>query len=49
MGTLTNAAIENGVSAGILGATIQGRALYEALGWKVLSPLTGFVYKPVTS
>lgn len=49
MGTLTNAAIETGVSAGILAATIQGRALYEALGWKVLSPLSGFVYKPVAS
>lgn len=46
MGTLTNAAIDHGVSAGILGATVQGRALYEALGWKVLSPVTGFVYKP---
>ncbi|MEV6951077.1 GNAT family N-acetyltransferase [Streptomyces sp. NPDC051183] len=46
MGTLTNAAIEGGVSTGILGATIEGRALYEALDWKVLAPLTGFVYKP---
>ncbi|MFF9911957.1 GNAT family N-acetyltransferase [Streptomyces sp. NPDC013457] len=47
MDTLTNAAVENGVSTGILGATVQGRALYEALGWKVLSPLSGFVYRPV--
>ncbi|MFD0146084.1 MULTISPECIES: GNAT family N-acetyltransferase [unclassified Streptomyces] len=47
MGTLANAAIENGVSTGILGATVQGKALYEALGWKVLSPLNGFVYQPV--
>ncbi|MFE5966341.1 GNAT family N-acetyltransferase [Streptomyces sp. NPDC056463] len=47
MDTLADAAIEHGVSTGILGATVQGRALYEALGWKVLSPLNGFVYRPV--
>ncbi|MFE4823821.1 GNAT family N-acetyltransferase [Streptomyces sp. NPDC056704] len=47
MGTLTNAAIENGAATGILGATVQGRALYETLDWKVLAPLTGFIYKPV--
>ncbi|OIK27105.1 GNAT family N-acetyltransferase [Streptomyces malaysiense] len=47
MGALADAAVESGVSAGVLGATVQGRALYEALGWKVLSPLSGFVYKPV--
>ncbi|WP_327089562.1 GNAT family N-acetyltransferase [Nonomuraea sp. NBC_01738] len=46
MGTLTGTALETGVSTGILGATVQGRALYEALGWKVLSPLTGFTYQP---
>ncbi|MEV6965155.1 GNAT family N-acetyltransferase [Hamadaea sp. NPDC051192] len=49
MGTLTSAAVENGAATGILGATVQGRALYAALGWKVLAPLTGFVYKPVAS
>ncbi|MFC8451591.1 GNAT family N-acetyltransferase [Kitasatospora sp. NPDC057223] len=49
MGALTDAAVESGVSAGILGATVQGRALYEALGWKVLSPLSGYVYQPVAS
>ncbi|MBT2404455.1 MULTISPECIES: GNAT family N-acetyltransferase [unclassified Streptomyces] len=47
MGALTNAAIENGAATGILGATVQGRALYETLDWKVLAPLTGFIYKPV--
>ncbi|WP_328761264.1 MULTISPECIES: GNAT family N-acetyltransferase [unclassified Streptomyces] len=47
MGALTNAAIENGAATGILGATIQGRALYETLDWKVLAPLTGFIYEPV--
>ncbi|MFF2773979.1 GNAT family N-acetyltransferase [Streptomyces sp. NPDC058052] len=46
MGTLTEAAVERGAATGVLGATVQGRALYEALGWKVLSPLNGFVRKP---
>ncbi|MFD9482233.1 MULTISPECIES: GNAT family N-acetyltransferase [Streptomyces] len=48
MGALTGAAAENGAATGILGATVQGRALYETLDWKVLAPLTGFVHKPVT-
>ncbi|WP_405833620.1 GNAT family N-acetyltransferase [Streptomyces sp. NBC_00105] len=48
MGALTNAAVENGAATGILGATVPGRALYETLDWKVLAPLTGFIYKPVT-
>ncbi|WP_405486213.1 GNAT family N-acetyltransferase [Streptomyces sp. NBC_00096] len=47
MGTLTNAAIGSGAATGILGATVQGRALYEALDWKVLAPLTGFIHQPV--
>ncbi|MFC9819399.1 GNAT family N-acetyltransferase [Streptomyces erythrochromogenes] len=47
MGALTNAAVESGAAAGTLGATVQGRALYETLGWKVLAPLTGFTRKPV--
>ena len=49
MGTLTDAAVENGVTTGILGASTQGRALYETLGWKVLAPLTGFIHRPVIS
>ncbi|MDX2395052.1 GNAT family N-acetyltransferase [Streptomyces sp. DK15] len=49
MGALTNAAVEHGVATGILGATVPGRALYEALDWKVLAPLTGFTYKPVAT
>ena len=48
MGTLTDAAVENGVTTGILGASTQGRALYETLGWKVLAPLTGFIHRPVS-
>jgi GNAT superfamily N-acetyltransferase len=49
MGILANAALDRGVSAGILGATIEGRALYETLGWKALAPLSGFVYQPAAS
>ncbi|NUT38233.1 MAG: GNAT family N-acetyltransferase [Hamadaea sp.] len=49
MGTLTNAAVDSGVSTGILGATVQGRALYEALGWQSLAPLTGYTYRPSTA
>jgi len=42
---LANEALEAGSSIGILGATVEGRALYEHLGWKVHTPLTGFIYK----
>ncbi|MEV6751165.1 GNAT family N-acetyltransferase [Streptomyces sp. NPDC051214] len=47
MGALTDAAIESGATTGLLGATVQGRALYETLDWKVLAPLTGFIHQPV--
>ncbi|MEU8775381.1 GNAT family N-acetyltransferase [Streptomyces sp. NPDC048606] len=46
MATLTRAALDQGATTGILGATLQGRALYETLDWKVLAPLTGFVHRP---
>ncbi|MEV5979197.1 GNAT family N-acetyltransferase [Streptomyces sp. NPDC052114] len=49
MGALTDAAVEHGAATGILGATVQGRALYETLDWKVLAPLTGFTYQPVAA
>jgi hypothetical protein len=29
----------------VLGASAEGRALYEALGWQVHAPLAGFVYR----
>jgi GNAT superfamily N-acetyltransferase len=45
MGTLANAAYEAGESVSVLGATVEGRALYEALGWKVHAPLAGFVFR----
>jgi GNAT superfamily N-acetyltransferase len=42
---LTTAAIDLGAATGILGATVQGRALYETLSWRVVGPLSSFVYK----
>ncbi|MEU3460470.1 GNAT family N-acetyltransferase [Streptomyces sp. NPDC006733] len=47
MRALTNAAVEHGATTGTLGATLSGRALYEALDWKVLAPLAGYTYQPV--
>ncbi|MFJ8046187.1 GNAT family N-acetyltransferase [Kitasatospora sp. NPDC096147] len=46
MAALTDAALAAGVGLGALGATVQGRALYETLGWKVLAPLNGYVSGP---
>lgn len=45
MRTLANGAVARGASTGVLGASTEGRALYEALGWKVHAPLAGFVYR----
>ena len=42
------AATDLGAVTGILGATPQGRALYEALGWAVAGPLSSFVYQRPT-
>ncbi|TDC75646.1 GNAT family N-acetyltransferase [Streptomyces hainanensis] len=47
MRTLGNEAVERGATTGILGATHEGRALYETLGWAVAAPLTAFVYRAV--
>ncbi|WP_424215937.1 GNAT family N-acetyltransferase (plasmid) [Streptomyces sp. BI20] len=47
MGALTGAAVDAGVTEGVLGATVQGRALYETLGWRGLAPLSGFTRRPV--
>jgi len=46
MRTLANAALEAGASAGVLGATIDGQALYESLGWRTHGPLTSIVLGP---
>jgi GNAT superfamily N-acetyltransferase len=43
MRTLGNAAVEMGSSAAVLGATVEGRALYESLGWRTDGPLTGLI------
>jgi GNAT superfamily N-acetyltransferase len=45
MRTLANAAHERGAQTSILGASVEGRALYEALGWKVYAPLAGFIFR----
>jgi ribosomal protein S18 acetylase RimI-like enzyme len=45
MRTLANDAVARGASTGVLGASTEGRALYEALGWQVHAPLAGFVYR----
>ncbi|MEV6399881.1 GNAT family N-acetyltransferase [Streptomyces sp. NPDC051907] len=46
MRTLHNAAVDSGASIGILGATFEGRALYESLGWRAQSPLVSLYYGP---
>lgn len=48
MRTLHRAAAEQGARTGILGATPQGRALYESLGWRVESPLTSAKFTGAT-
>ncbi|GIG61939.1 hypothetical protein Lfu02_63110 [Longispora fulva] len=40
MRTLANVAAEAGATTGLLGATVEGRALYETLGWATRAPLT---------
>ncbi|WP_312846101.1 GNAT family N-acetyltransferase [Streptomyces sp. WAC05374] len=43
MRTLQTAGAEAGATTGVLGATVQGRALYRSLGWRQQGPLTGIV------
>ena len=43
--TLANQALDAGAQTGILSATVEGRALYESLGWKSYAPLTGFIHR----
>ena len=40
---LTAAARGHGAQAGVLGATTEGQALYESLGWHAVAPLARFV------
>ncbi|MEV5508096.1 GNAT family N-acetyltransferase [Streptomyces orinoci] len=44
--TLASAAAESGAVVGVLGATVEGRALYESLGWSCHAPLTGVIFDP---
>ena len=46
MATLADVAAGQGAAVGVLGATPEGRALYERLGWRVLAPLTSAVRGP---
>jgi GNAT superfamily N-acetyltransferase len=49
MTTLADAAAGQGVTAGVLGATLAGRALYETVGWRVVAPLTSVVRGPLVA
>ncbi|MEI5101574.1 GNAT family N-acetyltransferase [Streptomyces sp. PmtG] len=40
MRALQTAAIDHGSEVGVLAGTVEGRALYEALGWSVVARLT---------
>lgn len=46
MAALEKYAVEAGLDRAVLGATGDGRALYERLGWDVGSPLTAVYYRP---
>ncbi|MEH6373050.1 GNAT family N-acetyltransferase [Streptomyces sp. KLMMK] len=46
MRSLAGHAVAGGASVGVLGATDEGRALYETLGWKAHARLAACVYRP---
>lgn len=46
MRALGDLAVAEGAALGVLGATDQGRALYETLGWKAHTSLAECVYRP---
>ncbi|KOG41393.1 GNAT family N-acetyltransferase [Streptomyces decoyicus] len=46
MRILMGHAVDGGADLGVLGATDDGRALYETLGWKVHAPLAACIYRP---
>jgi GNAT superfamily N-acetyltransferase len=46
MAALEGYAVEAGLDRAVLGATLDGRGLYERLGWDVGSPLTAVYYRP---
>ncbi len=43
MATLSDSALAHGARTGVLLATEEGRALYHAIGWTVVSPVTAAV------
>ncbi|OEJ25048.1 GNAT family N-acetyltransferase [Streptomyces agglomeratus] len=45
MSVLHEAAYAQGATVGILGATTDGRGLYESLGWQECAPLVGVTYR----
>ncbi|MEV3987862.1 GNAT family N-acetyltransferase [Streptomyces sp. NPDC049837] len=46
MRSLVDLAVADGATLGVLGATDEGRALYETLGWQTYAPLAACVYRP---
>ncbi|MFF9899538.1 GNAT family N-acetyltransferase [Streptomyces longispororuber] len=46
MRALARDALARGARLGVLGATDDGRALYETLGWTLRAPLAACVYRP---
>ncbi|WP_327113345.1 GNAT family N-acetyltransferase [Streptomyces sp. NBC_01341] len=46
MRTLVDAATEKGATVGLLASTAEGRALYEATGWRVVAPLANALRGP---
>ncbi|MFC9882133.1 GNAT family N-acetyltransferase [Streptomyces libani] len=46
MRALADHAVTEGAALGVLGATDEGRALYETLDWKVYAPLAACIYRP---
>lgn len=46
MRALADRAVAEGATLGVLGATDEGRALYETLGWKTHAPLAACIYRP---
>lgn len=48
MHSLANISAAAGARTSVLGASHDGRALYEALGWVTHAPLNGFVHRSAT-
>ncbi|MBL1097570.1 GNAT family N-acetyltransferase [Streptomyces coffeae] len=46
MRTLAHEALAVGARSAVLGATPEGQALYESLGWRTDAPLTGLIRNP---